>query len=149
HQIDDQIVFRNREVVIVIVGTGNDQPLEPLSKALSFNDNPIQVLRFDLFEHDSGEQILVRQAVQLDVVSPPPQAKAKKMPPPIKHWPTTPAIERLLKLAVENGVGDDFRLIHETAIRHGLYPRTYRWSIMYAPPQNRTRCLICVWSKKE
>ena len=34
-------------------------------------------------------------------------------------------------------------------MRVGLYPRLYRWSIMYAPPQNRTRCLICVWAVTE
>ncbi|HLA45713.1 MAG TPA: hypothetical protein VJZ27_19860, partial [Aggregatilineales bacterium] len=24
----------------------------------------------------------------------------------------------------------------------GFYPRTHKWSIMYAPPANKTRCLI-------
>jgi len=149
HQIDDHIVFEKREVVIWIVGIGHDQPIEPLSKALSsFRDNPIQVFLFDLSE-SANEQILIRKAVQPDVLGSSTTPKAKKVRPPLKHWPLTPAIERLLRIAAENGIGDDFRLIHETAIRHGMYPRTYRWSIMYTPPQNRTRCLICVWAKRE
>jgi Holliday junction resolvase-like predicted endonuclease len=149
HHIDDQIVFDRREVMIVIVGTGHDQPPEPLTKALLYQDNPIQVLSFDLFENDAGEQILVRKGVQPDVIRPVVTKPAKKTPPPLKHWPLTPAIERLFRIAAENGIGDDFRLFHETAIRHGMYPRTYRWSIMYTPPQNKTRCLICVWAKRE
>jgi hypothetical protein len=146
HQIDDQAVFDKRDVVIFIVGIG-DLSLEPLSKVPSYKNNPVQVLNFELSRKRAGEQILVRKVVQLDVIA--PAAKAKKTPLPLKQWPMTPAIERLLRIAAENGIGDDFRRIHENAIRHGMYPRTYRWSIMYAPPQNKTRCLICVWSKRE
>ena len=48
HNINDQVLFDKREIVIVVAGIGLDQPLEPLSKALSFQNHPIQVLGFDI-----------------------------------------------------------------------------------------------------
>ncbi|MEO8612385.1 MAG: hypothetical protein ABI690_31105 [Chloroflexota bacterium] len=148
HQIDDEIVFRKRDTVIVVIGTGADQKLEPFAKSSPLKDRPIHLLSFDVVQNDAGESILTREVIEFEVVNASKTAKPKTAPP-IKQWPSTPAIERLLRIAVESGIGDDFRLIHEHAIRHGMYPRTYRWSIMYAPPQNKTRCLICLWSKRE
>jgi hypothetical protein len=148
HQIDDEIVFRKRDTVIVVIGTGADQQLEPFAKFPSLKDRPIHLLSFEVVENDAGESILTRKVIELELVNAPKTAKAKTAPP-FKHWPMTPAIERLLKIAADNGIGDDFRLIHEASIKHGMYPRTYRWSIMYAPPQNKTRVLICAWAKRE
>jgi hypothetical protein len=149
HQIDDESLFRKRETAIYVIGTGADHPLEPFRKNPSPKERPIHVLSFDLVENDAGKTLLARRSIPLDVLSKPKEAQRKQTPPPLKHWPTTPAIERLLKIAADHGVGDGFRLIHETSVKHGMYPRTYRWSIMYAPPQNRTRCLICLWAKRE
>lgn len=148
HQIDDEIVFRKRDTVIVVIGTGADQQLEPFTKSASLKNRPIHLLSFDIVQNDAGESILTRKVIEFEVVNAPKTAKPKTAPP-FKHWPMTPAIERLLKIAADNGIGDDFRQIHEASIKHGMYPRTYRWSIMYTPPQNKTRVLICVWSKKD
>jgi hypothetical protein len=55
-------------------------------------------------------------------------------------------LQRLFGLAEQNGMADEFRFVYEqAALKHGLYPRLYKWSIMYAPPANRTRVLICAW----
>jgi hypothetical protein len=148
HQINDEIVFRKRDTVIVVIGTGADQQLEPFAKSSPLKDRPIHLLSFDVVQNDAGEWILRRKVIEFEVVNAPKTAK-QKAAPPFKHWPMTPAIERLLRIAADNGIGDDFRLIHEASIKQGMYPRTYRWSIMYAPPQMRTRCLICLWSKRE
>jgi hypothetical protein len=55
-------------------------------------------------------------------------------------------IQRLFDLAEQNGMGAEFRFVYEQAAdKYGLYPRLYRWSIMYAPPANKARVLICAW----
>lgn len=54
--------------------------------------------------------------------------------------------QRLFDLAEQNGIGQEFRFVYEqAALRYGMYPRLYRWSIMYAPPANKSRVLICAW----
>lgn len=52
---------------------------------------------------------------------------------------------RLFELADGNGVGEEFRYAYDQAPRYGFYPRLYKWSIMYTPPQNRTRVLL--WAR--
>jgi hypothetical protein len=52
---------------------------------------------------------------------------------------------RLFELADANGVGQAFRWVYDQNPRYGFYPRLYKWSIMYTPPQNRTRVLL--WAR--
>jgi hypothetical protein len=52
---------------------------------------------------------------------------------------------RLFELADQNGVGQEFRCVYEQSPRYGFYPRLYKWSIMYTPPQNKTRVLL--WAR--
>jgi hypothetical protein len=52
---------------------------------------------------------------------------------------------RLFDLADANGVGQEFRFVYDQSPRYGFYPRLYKWSIMYTPPQNKTRVLL--WAR--
>ena len=51
----------------------------------------------------------------------------------------------MLALAEQNGVGSVARTLCEAAQKLGLFARPYVRSIMFAPPENHTRCLFVVW----
>jgi hypothetical protein len=142
--LDSQMVFQNRDIVIFVVGTGRDQDLERMTKDLSFKGNPINVVNFDVFENSSDERVLVRKLTQLDGKKSDSNLKTSNIRS--GGQPHNSEVDRLINLATQNGIGEEFRLIHEAATKHGLYPRTYKWSIMYTPPQNKTRCLLCAWA---
>lgn len=144
--LNEETIFQKREVIIAVVGTGHDHRLPQFPPGLSTNDSPIQVIYFEAATNAAREPVLRRHHIQFDPnqLAAKPKRRSKRAPVIKTH-----AIERMLKLAEQNGIGEAFRLMHEEAMKHGLYPRLYRWSIMYAPPQNRTRCLICVWAVSE
>lgn len=48
--------------------------------------------------------------------------------------------------AEQNGIGKHFQILYDAAMRHGLYPKRYLRSLMYAPQRNKNRVLICVWT---
>jgi hypothetical protein len=52
---------------------------------------------------------------------------------------------RLFELADRNGIGQEFRFVYDQNPKYGFYPRLYKWSIMYTPPQNKTRVLL--WAR--
>jgi hypothetical protein len=56
-------------------------------------------------------------------------------------------LEGLMAIAERNGIGEQFRLFYDTATKHGLYPRLYKSSIMYTPPQHKNRCCMVAWVK--
>jgi hypothetical protein len=55
------------------------------------------------------------------------------------------AIESLCTIAEQNGIGEPFRILLETGLRYGLYPRTSAASIMYAPQNNKNHALFTAW----
>jgi hypothetical protein len=59
---------------------------------------------------------------------------------------TTKDAEDILQMADKNGVGKDFRKIHETAIELGIRVQPKKYSIMYTPPKNGTFMLFTVWA---
>jgi hypothetical protein len=142
HDLDEGI-FDDRLVTVYVVGTGRDPDLDRLVRNVTFQGNPISVVNFEVFENQAGERLLLRRlteaatvaSTQASVVAPSPDNQAET--------------ERLFELAVQNGVGYEFRRIYDAATKHGLYPRLYRWSVMYTPPQNKTRVIICAWVKSK
>ncbi len=145
--LDEQTLFQQREVSITLVGTGSDHPFPEFSAGVSYSGDPINLIYFEAAVNTAREPVLRRHYIPFDAnqtVARPKKSRSKR-PSAIK----THAVERLLRLADENGIGVDFRRFHDEAMKVGMYPRVYRWSIMYAPPQNRTRCLICVWAVTE
>jgi len=130
---------------LYVVGTGRDQDLERVTKFLrKAGGITINVVNFDVFENTTGERIIVRQLTELDSQK---QAGRKTSAAKQERDNDRPSIESLFELADRNGVGIEFRMVYEAATRHGLYPRVHKWSIMYTPPSNRTRVLICAWAK--
>ncbi len=138
-------IFAERNQAIFVVGTGRDPNLERLSRFLTKTIIPINVVNIDVFEN-AGRRFLLRQLTELDLAA----VGSKALPQTDSVQSDANAqneIERLMMLADNNGVGRGFRKVYEAAVRHGLYPRPYKWSIMYTPPQHKGRCLIVAWVK--
>jgi hypothetical protein len=154
-QLDESVFDTPRDVQVFVVGTARDASFDRLAKHMSFHGNPVNAVTFDVFQNEAGERLLLRQLTELDEQNsaplPQPPAPVPTTPKaPAKPQETPPAnaeIQRLFKLADKNRVGKEFRLIYEAATRNGLYPRTYKWSIMYTPPNNKSRVALCAWVK--
>lgn len=159
NNLDDNI-FDQREILIYIVGTSKDIHLDRVSKRTVFDGNPLQTVTFDVYQNERGEQILVRllddneddsESIENDS---PSTSIGQSTPEIVQTTTSTDAIpasrdgkrQRLFQIAQNNGIGEAFRAIYDVATNEGgLYPKLYKWSIMYAPPQNKNRYLICVW----
>lgn len=145
----DERIFEQPEFVIYLVGTSRDFNLNHILSNTTFQGNPIQVVTFDVYKNSANEFILLRQLSDVEEVisspsvAPLPQKKSAPEPPDSKDA----RIANLMQIAAKNGIGESFRKVYEAATRLGLYPKTYKWSIMYAPPQNHNRVLMCAWVK--
>ncbi len=128
----------DREMKICVVGTGRDDGLERMVDFLVRKYNmSISLVEFDVFSNENGGMSLVRQLNETD--APIAVSQSSKQP--------ETDLERLFALADQNRIGPAFRKIFNVATKHGLFPRTYKWSIMYTPPQNKTRCCVVAWVK--
>ena len=143
----DNSVFNERNIIMYVVGTSNDPHLERMTGFLkNIGSLAINVVNFDIFESEQGEQIMVRQLTGIEI-----QAKSqspRKLPQQstsLQPLSEDNDLRRLFDLADKNGVGQEFRFVYEEATKHGLFPRLYKWSIMYTPPTNKARCLIVCW----
>lgn len=143
----DDWIFEASEILIYVVGTSRDINLDRLLKHTSFQGNPIRVVTFDIYKNSDGEQVLLRQLSEADIVpiSQPPTSAAKI--PTQLQLPLVKddRLERLFQIAENNGIGNEFRKVYDLAMQLGLYPKIFKWSIMYAPQQNKNRVLICTW----
>jgi hypothetical protein len=61
----------------------------------------------------------------------------------------TTTLDDICAEADDEGTGEDFRKILHAALKHNLYPRVWKKSVMYAPPEKRRRCLFTVWLRSE
>lgn len=136
----DESIFLERRTRTFIVGTGRNPSLEGIITHLRNKGSEIQVITFDIFENDLGQRLIIRQLTEPD--NNPSQPRNTQSMGTLNS-----EVERLFHVAEENGVGGTFRLIYDEATHLGLYPRTYKWSIMYTPPTNKTRVLFCTWVK--
>jgi hypothetical protein len=59
--------------------------------------------------------------------------------------PQSVPVEEILAMADRAGIGPAFRRLFGAATSHGLAARGFQNSIMYTPPQNRSRMLITTW----
>jgi len=129
----DSLQPEARDLAMVIVGAEREPGLERVANFLSGRFNiALKVVTFQVFTTAAGTQVLVRELSETDLPPPPP-------PPP------TP--ENLLEMARRNGIGEEFKTLVEAGqqIRR-LCPRVYRTSVMFAPQENRTRCVYTVWA---
>jgi len=90
-----------------------------------------------LFELGTGEQIILRELTDADFETlEKPRTKRQ-----------APSLDELCLKADKNGIGEQFRAIRAAAERHGLHSRSYPNSVMYSPPNNKTRMLFTIWVK--
>ena len=145
----DQTIFAERNIIMYVVGTSSDPHLDRMASYLKSSGSlAINVVNFDVFENEQGEQIIVRQLTELETgTNAHPAREALKQPTSSLPSEQNSELQRLFDLADKSGVGQEFRFVYEQATRHGFYPRLYKWSIMYTPPTNKTRVLICAWVK--
>ena len=122
----------DRDVMMIVVGTGAVPGLERMAGFLSDRCGvPIDIVTFDVFTTASGDRILVRELTE----GPGPTTGTGSRRP-------VASLDQLFADAEEQGVGEPFRAIYAAATEIGLYARRYRWSIMYTPPSNGSRCLF-------
>ena len=137
----DVTIFEQREIQVYVVGTSRDLNLDRVLKHTTFQGNPINVVTFDVYKNSMSEHVLLRQLSETDKNNSGTKTQSGKQ----TEAGDDDKLGRLFKLANNNGIGEDFRKVYEAAIKFGLYPKLYKWSIMYAPPQNKNRVLICAW----
>jgi hypothetical protein len=139
---------------IIVVGLGRDLNLERIIRKLEKIDNQINIITLELFENDGGQQLLVRQVQIIEPEEKTPLNHKTVKSPNLRNTEVVaqpPAhensLERLFALAEKNGVGKPFKRVYDVATTFGLYPRLHKWSIMFAPQDNKRRVLICIWVK--
>lgn len=120
-----------RDVTMYLVGTGKDPSLDRMVEYLSAFEVPINVVSYDVFQLEGGQQVLVRELTEAEA-KPPSRARV--------------SVEQISRMADRAGIGERFRKILESSQRHDLFPRAYKQSIMYTPPSNRARMLFTVWA---
>jgi Holliday junction resolvase-like predicted endonuclease len=125
---------KDREVVVYVVGTGQDPSLERILGFVDKSQRVVHAVLFSVFESDSSHRLLVRELTS----NPPPGSGARQ-----KNL----SLAGVIKIAHDNGLGEAFESLVAAAERHGLYPRPFKRSIMFAPANNRTRCLFVAWVK--
>jgi hypothetical protein len=131
----DSLNPQNRNIAMILVGTGRAPELERMVRYLAEkHDLPLSVVTFHVFNTDDAHQLLIREITEPEVIS----FKSSSLG---GH-----TVEDVTKTATGNGIGDSFVTLYDLALRHGLYPRVWKTSIMFTPPANRTRCLFTVWN---
>ena len=124
----------SKELLLFVVGTGKAPGLERMVSYLSDKfQMPISLVSFDVFELKDGQQILAREITEPNV--------------PNIMYTESISIDQLYQQADQEGIGKEFRALYEVAVKNKLYPRLYKHSIMYTPPNNKTRMLYTVWTK--
>jgi Endonuclease NucS C-terminal domain len=127
-----------REVALALVGTARSPGLERMSSFFARRSTvPLSIICFDAFELSDGRIVLAREVTE--------SAETSKSVGPRAAIPTSDVVE----LAHRSGTGPDFERILHVATSLGLYPRTYKTSIMYTSPENRATMLFTVWARPE
>lgn len=140
--IDESVFNAERQIRVCVVGTGRDAQLERMIDYLvNQYGMPITVIDFNTFEDETGNHYLMRKLTDQDEVRPGYRQGSES------EQCDESELQRLFQLADNNGIGDQFRLLYDTCVQYRLYPRLYKWSIMYAPPRHRGRCLVVAWVK--
>lgn len=125
------------DLVIYLVGTGADVGLERMAGYLQDRGNiALRIVTFAVFQDACGNVLLEREIHEESREIAPPRQQASR--------PQATA-DGVLALADANGVGAAVRVLSDVAAELGFATRPYVKSLMFAPPQNRTRCLFVVW----
>jgi hypothetical protein len=128
-----------REVALAVVGTGRSPGLERMSSFFAKRSTvPLSIICFDAFKLSDGRLVLAREVTE----------SAKNVSSSNKSGSAIPTSE-VVELARRSGTGPEFDRILQVATNLGLYPRTWKTSIMYSSPENRATMLFTVWARPE
>ena len=132
----DQLELLNREVLLYVVGTDGDKSdgVERISQLLKPHISVSSVV-FQIYAMADGQRILLRERVDSDDGDTPKDISS-----------AAPTLDSLIQQADSSVVGPDFRKFYDAAIAFGLYPRCYKFSVMFAPQRSKNRVLFTVWT---
>jgi hypothetical protein len=121
-----------RDVRLCVAGTDEDPKLGRLigflEDKLTFS---ISVITYRVHVLAGGQRVLMRELTESDLLVAAPQHEA-------------PNTDDLALRIRSRPFDDELKIIFDAAVKHGLYPRAFRWSIMFTPPTARNRCLVTV-----
>ena len=109
----------NRDVIMFIVGTGREVGLELMVSFLAERfEMPINIVTFDVFKLENGQQILLRELTEAEFepANKPPKRKV--------------AMEDVLSIADQYPTSQSFRKLQEAAQRHNLHIRPWPSCLM-------------------
>jgi hypothetical protein len=113
----------DRDVSIVVVGTGRDAALDRVAKYLAERyELPITVVSFDVFTLPDGTRLLARETADID------------------QSPVT---------APSAAIGHLFREFLKVTTDLGLYARAWKSCVMFTPATMRNRTVLTVWARPE
>jgi len=102
--------------------------------------------RAALIQHRVEEFLSLKTGEQNALPLPPSESPAPSTPSP--HTPEADAsIEEVSQAADAAGTGKEFRVFCAAGLRYGLYPRIWKTSVMFTPPQARNRMIFTAWTK--
>lgn len=137
-----------KNIIIFVAGTEREDGLERMARFLKGGGYHINAVTFEVFENANGSRLILRELTELDTT---PQKEVLSVKQEaITHeneLKEANSVEALCALAAKNGLGKEFQYLLDAAQSYNLYPRTYKHSIMFTPPKNRTRMLFTVWAK--
>ena len=120
-----------RDVAIIVAGAGIDPGLERVVGFLAHYDVPVRVVTFEVFQLASGEQLLVREIIDDEVVQ--PQAR---------NVAGSRSVEEISLLGQSESTKRAFDRIVRAAEARGLFARPYKRGVMIAPGHMRNRFLM-------
>lgn len=124
-----------RRITMNVVGIGAAPRLECMTRFLRERYQfPITTVLFSVFRTSDGGQVMVREV---------PEDEAERAVE--GRWKSS-SVEEQQAIAYAAGVGDILRTLLKAATDRGLSMRTWKRSIMVAPPGDARRCLYTVWS---
>ena len=117
-----------REIAVLLVGAGVHPGLKRMNEFLGRFDIPFSVVSFEVFKLDSGQQLLIREVIeeQIVAVSPPHQL----------------TVEAIRALADKAGVVKQFDRFVDMSEQAGLAVQPQRASVRIAPSTDRRRFLM-------
>lgn len=131
----DSLTGSERDVVMVVVGTGSAMGLERMMRFLSERHGvPVMARLFNVFETSGGERLLIREV-----------ADGEGRGPAVTR-PAGPSFAEVRAVAERAGMAGIFDTVAAAAEYHGLGTRVWKRSVMFTPASNRTRVLSTVWT---
>jgi len=167
NQLDMSVFDETPRIVYgYVVGTGKAANLDKMTERLRSRNIEVDIVTFNVFQDANGQQTLMREITVLSDQSEskanpsapksasssaepatkpsarPAQVGAKSAPKKSRQRGEAPPVETILARAHAQGIGEAYELLYRAATKHGLFPRTFTQSIMYAPPTDKRRWLI-------